>query len=176
MYFPPSFFDIMVHLMVHIVPEIQDLGPAFLHEMYALERFNGVVKRFVRNRSQPDGSIIQGYLTEECIDFCTDFMAVEKPIGVAVSKHKGRLGGRGHRRGTKDIHVFQNDPPRDKDRERAHTVLLQHIRAFDDYSKKHINMIETENPTKSKKWVTDKHNETFEIGRASCRERVCQYV
>ena len=78
----------MVHLMVHIVPGIQELGPAFLHEMYALERFNGVVKRFVRNRSQPDGSIIQGYLTEECIDFCTDFMAVEKPIGVAVSSTK----------------------------------------------------------------------------------------
>ena len=58
MYFPPSFFDIMVHLMVHIVDEIQDLGPAFLHDMYALERFNGVVKQFVRNRSQPDGSIV----------------------------------------------------------------------------------------------------------------------
>ena len=37
-------------------------------------------------------------------------------------------------------------------------MLLQHIKAFDDYSEKHMNMIETENPTKS---VTDKHNETF---------------
>ena len=35
MYFPPSFFDIMVHLMIHIVPEIIDLGPVFLHNMYA---------------------------------------------------------------------------------------------------------------------------------------------
>jgi len=98
MFFPPSFFDIMVHLMVHIVDEMQDLGPVFLHQMCALERFNGVVKRFVRNRSQPDGSIVQGYLTEECIEFCTDFMEEQKPIGVAVSKHVGRLDGIGHRR------------------------------------------------------------------------------
>jgi hypothetical protein len=41
MYFPLSFFDIMVHLMVHIVSEIRELGLAFPHEMYALERFNG---------------------------------------------------------------------------------------------------------------------------------------
>jgi hypothetical protein len=58
MYFPPSFFDIMVHVMAHIVSEIRELGPAFLHEMYALKRFSGVVKRFVLNMSQPDGSVI----------------------------------------------------------------------------------------------------------------------
>jgi hypothetical protein len=30
MYFPPSFFDIVVHLMVHIVDEIQDLARSCL--------------------------------------------------------------------------------------------------------------------------------------------------
>ena len=29
MYFPPSFFDIMVHLIVHLVREIQLCGPIF---------------------------------------------------------------------------------------------------------------------------------------------------
>ena len=33
MYFPPAFFDIMVHLCVHIVDDIIDLGPSFLHNM-----------------------------------------------------------------------------------------------------------------------------------------------
>jgi hypothetical protein len=91
--------------------------------MYGMERFNGVVKRFVRNRSQPDGSIVQGYLTEECIEFYTDFMGVEKPIGVAVSKHVGRLAGVGHKLGQKDIHVFQTDPPISDDHKRVHIVL-----------------------------------------------------
>jgi len=30
MYFPPSFFDIMVHLIVHVVEEIRMCGPVFL--------------------------------------------------------------------------------------------------------------------------------------------------
>ena len=30
MYFPPSFFDIMVHLIVHLVREIKLCGPIYL--------------------------------------------------------------------------------------------------------------------------------------------------
>ena len=32
MYFPPTFFDVMVHLCVHIVDDIIDLGPSLLHK------------------------------------------------------------------------------------------------------------------------------------------------
>jgi hypothetical protein len=31
MCFPPSFFDIMPHLMMHMVDQIQELGPVYLH-------------------------------------------------------------------------------------------------------------------------------------------------
>ena len=37
--FPPSFFNIMTHLLVHLVEEIQILGPVFLHNMFPFERF-----------------------------------------------------------------------------------------------------------------------------------------
>ena len=50
MYFPPSFFDIMVHLIVHIVYEIKMCGPVFLRSMYPFERFMGILKHYVRNR------------------------------------------------------------------------------------------------------------------------------
>jgi hypothetical protein len=43
--FPPSFFDIMTHLLVHLVKEINILGPMFLHNMFPLERFMGVLKK-----------------------------------------------------------------------------------------------------------------------------------
>ena len=33
MYFQPAFFDVMVHLCVHIVDDIIDRGPSFLHNM-----------------------------------------------------------------------------------------------------------------------------------------------
>ena len=37
MYFPPAFFDICVHLLVHIVDDIIHLGPLFLHNMMPFE-------------------------------------------------------------------------------------------------------------------------------------------
>jgi len=37
MYFPPAFFDIMVHLIVHLVREIKCCGPVYLQWMYPLE-------------------------------------------------------------------------------------------------------------------------------------------
>ncbi|KAK1627559.1 hypothetical protein QYE76_001874 [Lolium multiflorum] len=46
MYFPPAFFDVMVHLLVHIVEDIIQLGPTFLHSMMPFERMNGVIKGF----------------------------------------------------------------------------------------------------------------------------------
>jgi hypothetical protein len=58
MYFPPAFFDIMVHLLIHIIDDIIHLGPAFLHNMMPFKRMNGVINGYIRNRSNPDGSII----------------------------------------------------------------------------------------------------------------------
>jgi len=37
MYFPPTFFDIMVHLIVHLVREINCCGPVYLRWMYPVE-------------------------------------------------------------------------------------------------------------------------------------------
>ena len=91
MYFPPAFFDVMVHLLVHIVDDIVDLGPAYLHYMMPFERMNGVLKGYVHNRSHPDGSIVAGFLTEECISFCTNYLDIENPVGMPVNKYVGRV-------------------------------------------------------------------------------------
>lgn len=85
MYFPPAFFDVMVHLLVHIVEDIIQLRPTFLHSMMLFERMNGVIKGYVRNMSRPEGSIARGFLTEECISYCTNYLGV----CVAVSKNTG---------------------------------------------------------------------------------------
>ena len=52
--FPPSFFNIMTHLLVHLVKEIDIIGPVFLHNMFPFERFMGVLKKCVRNRARPE--------------------------------------------------------------------------------------------------------------------------
>ena len=61
--FPPSFFNIMTHLLVHLVEEIRILGPVFLHNMFPFERFMGVLKKYVHNHARTEGSISKGYGT-----------------------------------------------------------------------------------------------------------------
>src|SRR4051812_3818841 len=104
-YFPPAFFDVMVHLLVHIVDDIIQLGPTFLHSMMPFERMNGMIKGYIRNRARPDGSIAQGFLTEECISFCTNYLGIDNPVGLPVNRHLGRLAGWGHREGRREMHV-----------------------------------------------------------------------
>jgi hypothetical protein len=55
--FSPSFFDIMTHLLVHLVKEITILGPVYLHNIWPFERFMSVLKKYVLNRARPEGSI-----------------------------------------------------------------------------------------------------------------------
>jgi hypothetical protein len=40
--FLPSFFDIMMHLLVHLIKEISILSPVFLNNIFLFERFMGV--------------------------------------------------------------------------------------------------------------------------------------
>jgi len=50
MYFPPSVFDIMGHLVVHLLREIRCCGPVFLRWMYPVERYMKVLKGYTKNQ------------------------------------------------------------------------------------------------------------------------------
>src|SRR3954471_12283584 len=85
----------MTHLLVHLVDEIVVLGPVFLHNMFPFERFMGVLKKYVRNRARPEGSISMGHQIEKVIEFCVDFIPDLKSIGLPESRHEGRMGEKG---------------------------------------------------------------------------------
>src|SRR3954469_8816365 len=74
MIFPPSFFDIMVHLPIHLVNEVRLGGPVQFRWMYPTERYLCKLKNYVRNRAYPEGSIAKGYLAEEAITFCSRYL------------------------------------------------------------------------------------------------------
>ncbi|XP_025682531.1 uncharacterized protein [Arachis hypogaea] len=74
MIFPPSFFTVMVHLTVHLVEEVRIGGPVHYRWMYPIERYLGRLKQYVRNRAQPEGSIAEGYLSEEILTFCSRYL------------------------------------------------------------------------------------------------------
>ncbi|XP_042950023.1 uncharacterized protein LOC122282129 [Carya illinoinensis] len=71
MIFPPAFFDIMVHLAIHLPDEALLAGPVQYRWMYPFERYMGKFKRYVRNRAHPEGSIAEAYLHVECLTFCS---------------------------------------------------------------------------------------------------------
>ncbi|GJU57624.1 ribonuclease H-like domain-containing protein [Tanacetum coccineum] len=99
MYFPPSFFDVMVHLVSHIVREIKMCGPPSLRNMYPFERYMGYLKGYVRNRSRPEWlSLLKVMLPEEVIDFHfslwhNNYLRDCLEMWHSQSRNKGRLGG-----------------------------------------------------------------------------------
>ncbi|KAK1605574.1 hypothetical protein QYE76_029247 [Lolium multiflorum] len=160
MYFPPAFFDVMVHLLIHIMDDIVSLGPTFLHNMMPFERMNGVIKGYIRNRSHPDGSIVQGWLTEECISFCTNYLDIEDPVGLPQNKHLRRFEGVGHKNGRKELHVHMSG--RTSDFDRANLVALQHIDLIDPWLKEHKTMIENSGkPMMTEAEIYREHNSSF---------------
>ncbi|XP_075482523.1 uncharacterized protein LOC142522848 [Primulina tabacum] len=65
----------MIHLTVHLATEVQLAGPIYYRWMYPIARYLGTLKSYVRNRSRPEGSIAEGYLAEECLTFCSLYLA-----------------------------------------------------------------------------------------------------
>ncbi|KAL4337201.1 hypothetical protein AHAS_Ahas12G0086500 [Arachis hypogaea] len=64
----------MVHLMVHLVDEVTFGGPVHYRWMYPIERYLGRLKKYVYNRAQPEGSIAEGYISEEILTFCSRYL------------------------------------------------------------------------------------------------------
>src|SRR6266540_1382973 len=113
-----------------------------MHQMYPFEWFMGVLKKYVRNRAHPEGCITDGIGTKEVIDFYVDYMDL-KLIRVSVSRHVGRLQGKGTL-GEKTTLV--------RDRAsftEAHFTVLQHSIVVTPYIKMHKNMLRTKHPKKA---------------------------
>jgi hypothetical protein len=47
MCFPPSFFDIVEQLMIHMVNQITELGPTYFHQMWTCERFMSILNGYM---------------------------------------------------------------------------------------------------------------------------------
>jgi hypothetical protein len=62
--------------------------------MYAYERFNGILKSFVRNQAFPEGSMVQECCIEEAVEWTLNYANSSNSIGVPKSRHEGRLTGK----------------------------------------------------------------------------------
>ena len=67
--FPPSFFDVMEHLPIHLPYEAELGGPVQYRWMYPFERFFKKLKGKAKNKRYAAGSIVESYINDEIAYF-----------------------------------------------------------------------------------------------------------
>jgi hypothetical protein len=155
MCFPPSFLDVQEHLMIHLVDQINTLGPLYLHSMFSYERFLAVLRAYVRNHGHPEGSIMECYTTEEVVECCMDYVKDGKWIDLPIPLHEGRL--RGRRRMGQKIFV-------DRDYtlvSEAHFSVLQQLTIAGPYIDEHLSELRRDNTDHTDSWIMKEHQHVF---------------
>ncbi len=75
--FPPSFFDIMTHLLIHLMDELTICDLVHTQWMYPIECYLKTLKGYVQNKTSLKGSM-------ESLGFCTkylqDFTAMKQRV------------------------------------------------------------------------------------------------
>ncbi|XP_074297293.1 uncharacterized protein LOC141627997 [Silene latifolia] len=129
MEFMPTFFTVMVHLLIHLVEEAKLGGPVQYRWMYPIERYLAHLKSYVSNKAQPEGSIAEGYTLEETTTFFSRYLEGIETIfnrskrnddGIPdMSDYLFRSGGR-------VVGMIENVRLDDRSLEQAHRYVLLH--------------------------------------------------
>ncbi|XP_048624651.1 uncharacterized protein LOC106417121 [Brassica napus] len=139
-YFPPSLFDIMLHLTVHLGREARLGGPVHFRWMYPFERYMKVLKDFVRNPARPEGCIAECYLAEECIRFCSEFLkkttnVQEKQDRNTEYENNSILEGR-------PITTATSVTLTETEKRIAHLAIIQNMALVEPYVDEHLQYLQ----------------------------------
>ncbi|KAG6405787.1 hypothetical protein SASPL_133381 [Salvia splendens] len=132
-----------------------------------IERYLGTLKSYVHNRSKPEGSIAEGYLAEECLRFCSLYLAdyVESKfnrasrnkivtdnakIGLDVFTINGRSLGKGIAMRLDDVTLTK-----------AHQYVLFNCEAVRPYIEQYWAVVEQSNPRVASHQLERIHSERF---------------
>ncbi|XP_074351416.1 uncharacterized protein LOC141690524 [Apium graveolens] len=152
-HFPPSLFDVMIHLSVHLVREVELCGPIFLRWMYPFERYMKTFKGYVRNRAHPEGCIAEAYIAEEAVECLVNFE--EPTVGLpGMDKNKEKY---------RPLSGATMIKPSIKDLHQAHLCLLQNSNELTPYFNEHMAFLVARYPLheNDEEWLKNKQNETF---------------
>ena len=98
--YPPSFFDVMMHLPIHLPEEALLRGPVHYGWMFLVERRLGYLKGTVRNKSRPEGSIAETYIVDESLTFVSRYFKgdIETRFNIA-DRNMGTKGRKKNKKG-----------------------------------------------------------------------------
>ncbi|KAG7533210.1 Transposon En/Spm-like [Arabidopsis thaliana x Arabidopsis arenosa] len=140
-YFPPSLFDIMFHLPIHLAREARLGGPVHFRWMYPFERYMKTLKAYVKNFARPEACMAEGYLAGECMAFCLEFLQNSLSLPEAVNRNEDVesnsliLEGRTLQKATQVTLTS-------KEREIAHRYVLMNMAVMDPYINLHLEELQ----------------------------------
>jgi hypothetical protein len=68
--FPPSLFDLMMHLVIQLIEELDICGPIHFCWMYPIERAIKDLKGYVQNMCKPERNMVEVYNFNETLGLC----------------------------------------------------------------------------------------------------------
>jgi hypothetical protein len=98
--------------------------------------------------------MVQGYYTEEAVEWALNYADLSNPIGVPKSHHEGKLIGKGiigKKAITPDPHLFRC----------AHFHVLQHVSIVSEYLDEHNEVLLRDNPGRNESWLANEHMRKF---------------
>ncbi|CAA7033482.1 unnamed protein product [Microthlaspi erraticum] len=161
-FFPPSLFDIMFHLPIHLSKEARLGGPVHFRWMYPFERYMKTFKAFVKNHARPEACMAEGYLAGECVAFCLEFLKDSVPVQETVNRNEDIEADRSVIEGRplqKGIEVTLSD----KDRDTAHRYVLMNMASLNPYVEKHLEELQANDArcAKNETLLWKNHTEQF---------------
>ncbi|XP_042387441.1 uncharacterized protein LOC121979516 [Zingiber officinale] len=116
-----------------------------------------VFKSYIGSRKHPEGCIVQRYLAEEAIEFCSEYLNDVDPIGVPQSIRDPKANGSGLQACNTPIIVQQVDL------QQAHLTVLENMEEVSPYIIEHKIFLKSMFPKKEKdeRWIQDAHNKRF---------------
>ena len=119
--------------------------------MYAYERLMVIYRGYVRNCANPEGSMIEGYTTEEVIECYAYYIRDGKPISVPVSWHHGRLSGKG----TKGRKIIRDNSYQTIKEE--HYSFMHRLIIMRPYVEKYLQELNEKNADRGEEWIMKEH-------------------
>ncbi|BBN70257.1 hypothetical protein Prudu_1452S000200 [Prunus dulcis] len=129
----------MMHVMVHLPEEALLAGPVNYRWMYPIERLLGELKKSVRNRAKPEGSIIEAWVQYESLTFCGMYL---KDVETAFNRPQRNNDER-----TALWRSWTRKSFSTNDMEVAHWFVLNNCDEIMAYLDEHEEMMKREHPS-----------------------------
>jgi len=115
-----------------------------------------ILKGYVKNHNQPEGCIVECYIYEEAIEFCSEYLFNVEAIGLLKS-HFIKKKDDNNKTGQPMV-TFSQDLLC-----QAHRYVLNNGDKIQPYIKEHMNYIRHINPVRSMRenCIADEHNKSF---------------